>query len=235
MGFTVVGIALDAEGIQPAKLYYEKFGVTFPALVDPNYATEFGAVPKTFFVNEHGVVQNLNRWEERLRTKDELESVTNSVRKLWSEPGQRLEPAAIAELVRRHNDEPEDLSVVVELASRYLELQLYREAESVLAATIGHYDPREVARSDDHEKATLLGQAFFQRSRAAVNNRKAQVHYATLSYYLNPSVGYGKQIARIIAPEKFDHRPGGDFDNDFREGTLRRLKQERAAWLQQNR
>ena len=50
--FTVVGLALDAEGIAPAKLYYEKFGVTFPSLVDPDYATGFGAVPKTFFVDE---------------------------------------------------------------------------------------------------------------------------------------------------------------------------------------
>lgn len=59
MGFNVVGIALDAEGIAPAKLYYERFGVTFPALVDPNYVTGFGAVPKTFLVDEHGVVREL--------------------------------------------------------------------------------------------------------------------------------------------------------------------------------
>ena len=37
--FTVVGIALDAEGIAPAKRYYQKHRVTFPALVDPNYST----------------------------------------------------------------------------------------------------------------------------------------------------------------------------------------------------
>ena len=64
--FTVVGLALDAEGIAPAKLYYEKFGVEFPSLVDPNYATQFGVIPKTFFVNEHGVVQDLRNWESRL-------------------------------------------------------------------------------------------------------------------------------------------------------------------------
>jgi len=68
-------------------------------------------------------------------------------------------------------------------------------------------------------------------SRAAAGNRKAQVKHATLSFYLNPSVGYGKKIARIIAPEKFDGRPKGDFDNRFRERTLRHLQQERQAWL----
>lgn len=52
-----------------------------------------------------------------------------------------------------------------------------------------------------------------------------------MAFYLNPTVGLGKQIARIIAPEKFDGRPNGDFDNKFREGTLLRLKSERAAWL----
>ncbi|MEX0702328.1 MAG: hypothetical protein WD069_09555 [Planctomycetales bacterium] len=34
----------------------------------------------------------------------------------------------------------------------------------------------------------------------------------------------------IRAPEKFD-LPDGSFDNRFREGTLARLKKERAAWL----
>ena len=54
-----------------------------------------------------------------------------------------------------------------------------------------------------------------------------QVHHATLSFYLNPTVGFGKQIARIIAPEKFDGQPDGLFDNTFREATLRRLRQQR--------
>ena len=66
--FTIVGLALDVEGVEPAKRYYEKFGVTFPSLVDPNYATRFGAVPKTFFVDELGVVQSARSWERRLKT-----------------------------------------------------------------------------------------------------------------------------------------------------------------------
>ncbi|HRX81162.1 MAG TPA: TlpA disulfide reductase family protein, partial [Pirellulaceae bacterium] len=74
--FTIVGLALDAEGVAPAKLYYEKFGVTFPALVDPDYATQFGAVPKTFFVDEQGVVLELKDWEGQLARLGPLRPVT---------------------------------------------------------------------------------------------------------------------------------------------------------------
>ncbi|MBI2480601.1 MAG: hypothetical protein HYV60_18845, partial [Planctomycetia bacterium] len=79
--------------------------------------------------------------------------------------------------------------------------------------------------------ARLLGQAYFQLSRSHAGDREAQVRFASLSFYLNPSVGFGKQIARIISPEKFDGRPDGDFDNTSREATLQRLSEERKAWL----
>lgn len=230
-GFTVVGLALDAEGIAPAKMYYEKFGVTFPSLVDPNYATGFGAVPKTFFIDEHGVVQKLDHWEQRLNGPDDLKPVTGKIRRQWTTSGKRLDPASIAKLVREHESQPENLTTAVELASRYLELQLTTEAADVLRSAVKKYQPVKVARAKNGQQTKLLGQAYFQLSRAVVGNRNDQVKYATLSYYLNPSVGYGKQIARIIAPEKFDNRPGGDFDNRFREATLRRLRRERDVWL----
>ena len=230
----MVGIALDAEGIAPAKLYYERFGVTFPALVDPNYATGFGAVPQTFFVDEHGVVQSLRNWEERLKPADQLESVTDDVRSQWTLPGQRLDPASMARLVAAHTSEPPNLTVAGELASRYLDLNLAAEAKSVLQTTLKHYEPLKVARSKDKDRSRLLGQAYLQLSRSFAEDQEAQVKYATLSFYLIPSVGFGKQIARIIAPEKFDGRPKGDFDNRFREGTLRRLRKQRQAWLQED-
>ena len=233
-GFTVVGLALDAEGIAPAKLYYEKFGVTFPALVDPNYATGFGAVPKTFFVDEHGIVQELRDWEERLKPADQLKPVTAEIGARWTKPGLRLDPSQVATLVDRHQKDSSDLKTAVELASRYLDLKLHAEARGVLQAAIKQYQPKQVTRSQNEEKSRLLGQAFFQLSRASVDDRNNRVRYATLSFYLNPSVGYGKQIARIIAPEKFDGRPRGDFDNRFREGTLKRLRTQRQAWLEQD-
>ena len=231
-GFTVVGLALDAEGIAPARLYYEKYGVSFPALVDPNYATGFGAVPKTFFVNELGIVQNTRGWQQTVESTSHSPHVTDQIRSQWSRAADRLEPAAIAALVAQHRRRPDDLQVAVELASRYLDLELFAEAQAVLRKAVCSYVPLEVARSQDSDRSRLLGQAYLQLARACVGDRKAQVSHATLSYYLNPSVGFGKQIARLIAPEKFDGRPDGDFDNDFREGTLRRLKAERAAWLQ---
>lgn len=229
-GFTVVGIALDAEGIEPAKRYYERFGVKFPALVDPNYATGFGAVPKTFFVNEHGVVQPLRNWEEAVKPASELKAVASEVRKQWSTSGARLDSAEVARLLAIHRKDSRNLSVAVDLASRYMDLQLGSQAQAVLNAAVKQYDSKRVARSESGGKATLLGQAYLQLSRAS-QERDDRVRFATMSYYLNPSVGFGKQIARIIAPEKFDGRPLGDFDNAFREGTLRRLKRERADWL----
>ncbi len=231
MGFTVVGIALDVEGIAPAKLYYQEFGVTFPALVDPNYATEFGAVPKTFFVNEHGVVQELANWQQRLKPASQLKPVTDEIRGQWTQPGQRLDSASIANLVEKHETDESDVSTAVELASRYLDLNLKAEAISVLQSTLKHFSPRDVARSEDRNSSRLLGHAYLQLARACEGDRDAQVKNATISFYLNPTVGFGKQIARIIAPSKFDGRPRGDFDNRFRESTLRRLRQERREWL----
>jgi hypothetical protein len=229
-GFTIVGLALDSEGIAPAKRYYDKYGVKFHALVDPNYATGFAVVPKTFFVNEHGVVQQTKGWEERLKPAGELQPVTDEIRAMWSEPGKRLDSAAIANLVAEHEKNPADLASAVELASRYLDLKLHSEARTVLQAAVGHYDAKQVSLSDDAQAARLLGQAYFQLARASTHSREDAVRYATLSFYLHPTVGFGKQIARIIAPEKFDGRPKGDFDNIFREGTLLRLRQERKVW-----
>lgn len=225
----MVGIALDAEGVAPAKRYYERFGVKFPALVDPNYATGFEAVPKTFFVDEHGIVQDLKNWEKRIRPKSKLRPVPDKVRSQWSEG--RLDPVVLAALARYHAGHPDDLETAIELSSRYIDLKLLDEAQQVLRRTIAKYSPHTVATSKDVAKSRLLGQAYFQLSRA-VSDPKQTVEYATMAFYLNPSVGYGKQIARLIAPEKFDGRPKGDFDNEFREGTLRRLRRERQAWLE---
>lgn len=232
-GFTVVGLALDAEGVAPAKKYYERFGVKFPALVDPNYATGFGVVPLTFFVNEHGVVQSLRGWEQQLAPASELAEVTDEIRAQWSKPGSRLDPAEMARLVEANRKDPRDLKTAVDLSSRYLDLNLTKEAKKVLDVAVKGRDLRLAAQSA--ETGRLPGQAYFQLSRASVGNRAEQVRHATTSYYLSPTIGFGKQIARIIDPGKFDGRPRGDFDNEFREGTLRRLKIERAQWLRGER
>ena len=230
-GVTVVGIALDAEGVGPARKYYEQFGVTFPALVDPNYATGFGVVPLTFYVNEHGVVQSTRNWKNRILSDPSPGPVTDGIRKQWMSTGTRLDADAIRRLAVRLADDPDNLPVAVDLASRYLDLKNIGEARDILAPIIDDFDALEIAQSEDRQMARFLGQAYFQLSRASEGDREAQVRFATMSYYLNPSIGFGKQIARIIAPEKFDDRPDGSFDNRFREGTLRRLKQERADWL----
>ena len=222
---------MEVEGAAPAKIYYDKYGVTFHRLVDPNYATGFGYVPWTFFIDEHGIVQDKRGWEDRLVPESQLRPVTDAIRKQWSPVGARLAPEAIAALVKKLEANPKDLEVTVELASRYLALGLYERARLVLDAALEHHDDRDVARSGDRARSLLLSQARLQLARSHQGDREAQVKHATLSFYLNPSIGLGKQIARIIAPEKFDHRPDGRFDVQFREGTLRRLRAERAKWL----
>jgi hypothetical protein len=228
--FTIVGLALDAEGIAPAKLYYDRFGVTFPSLVDPDYATRFGAVPKTFLVDEHGVVLDAENWEETITQLGPIRHVSDEVRALWSPAGARLDAAALERLARESSASPRNLLLATQLASRYLALELHKEARAVLERAVGHYDAKAVARAGG-KSAQLLGQAYFQLSRAYEGDRQHQVEYAEQSFFLQPTVGFGKQIARIIDPEKFDGRPQGDFDNQFREGTLRRLKQQRLEWL----
>ena len=47
--------------------------------------------------------------------------------------GGRLDPAAIAELVQKYEQHPEDLAAAVELGSRYIELKLHSEAALRLA------------------------------------------------------------------------------------------------------
>jgi len=228
--FTIVGLALDAEGVAPAKIYYDRFGVTFPALVDPDYATQFGAVPKTFFIDEHGVVQDVHDWEQQLAKLAAVRPVREDVRSKWTEPGARLGAAAIRRLSDTNSKTPSDLSVATQLASRYAALGLQSESRRVLLRAVEQYNAKSTAMSGG-KQAKLLGQAYFQLSRCCVGDRKRQVQHATLSFFLNPTVGFGKQIARIIAPEKFDGRPDGDFDNTFREETLTRLKTERREWL----
>jgi len=227
-GFTVVGLALDSEGIEPAKRYYEKFGVTFPALVDPNYATKFGAVPKTFFVDEFGVVMDAKKkggWEAQLPKLPAVRDVTDKVRGQWSDATARLDETSMNQLIAKNKAQPVDLETASELGSRYIALEQYKKADAVLALAAGKFDAQTVARTD--KKASRhLSRVYFQWSRAAVSDRELQVKRATTSF------GYGKQIARIISPEKFDDRPKGDLDNRFREGTLRRLKSERKKWLQ---
>lgn len=189
-------------------------------------------MPKTFFIDELGVVQPLRGWERKIHSGEKLRPVTAAVRAQWSQPGERTRPASIARLLAAHRKDPSALATATELASRYLDLQLAAEAEAVLLNAVEKYDARQVARADNTTRSRLLGQAYFQLSRAVAADAKRRVKYATLSFYLNPSIGYGKQIARIIAPEKFD-RPDGRFDNRFREGTLRRLRKERSAWLKE--
>ncbi len=204
--------------------------MTFPALVDPDYATQFGAVPKTFFIDEHGVVQNSGDWEQQLEKLVGVRPVSDDIRSKWTEPGARLGAAAIRRLSDASSKTPGDLAVATQLASRYSALGLQSEARRVLLRAVEQYDAKSTARSGG-KQAKLLGQAYFQLSRCCVGDREKQIQHATQSFFLNPSVGFGKQIARIIAPEKFDGRPDGDFDNTFREGTLTRLKAERTAWL----
>lgn len=226
---------MDAEGIPPAKLYYDKFKCTFTRLVDPNYALGFGVIPHAIFVNEHGVVLDhraKKSWKSLLKDPKELKPVTNEIRAKWSDPGARLKPDAIARLEAKQKAEPGDLAVADELASCYNALKRHADARKVLLEAVKLHDPKKTAKAGG-KNAKLLGQAHFQLARAFEGDRKKQVEHATLSYYLSPTIGFGKQIARIIDPAKFDGTKNGRLDNRFREGTLQRLRKERKEWLAQ--
>lgn len=228
--FTIVGLAMDAEGVAPAKIYYDRFGVQFPALVDPNYATKFGAVPKTFFINEHGVVLSAKNWEEQLARMESPRPVTQAVRKQFQTAEKRLDSSAIAMLAKAHAATPNDLAIATQLASRYIDLGLHKDGFTVVSKTVAGLNPKKIA-AEKGDAARLLSQAYLQLARSSLDDRSKQVEFATMSFYLNPTIGFGKQIARIIAPEKFDGRQDGSFDNAFRESTLRRLVKERREWL----
>jgi len=173
-GFTVVGLALDSEGVAPAKRYYEKFGVTFPALVDPNYATKFGAVPKTFFVDEHGVIMNARKkggWEAQLSKLPAVRPVTDEVRSQWSDVTNRLDESSMKQLIAKNKAQPADLETAAELGSRFIALKQYEKAESVLALATAEFDAQAIAKTDK-KISRQLSRVYFQWSRAAVNDRE---------------------------------------------------------------
>jgi hypothetical protein len=175
-------------------------------------------------------VLELKNWQQRLPELGMTRPVTAEIRAQWSDPGARLDATELARLTEANSRDQRDLAVAIQLGSRYSALGLYQEARVVLQRAVEYYNTKAIAQAGGAE-SQRLGQAHFQLARAFEGDRDGQVRHATLSFYLNPSIGFGKQIARIISPEKFDGRPKGDFDNRFREATRRRLFQERKAWL----
>ena len=169
-------------------------------------------------------------WEDRLAKLPAPRDVTDEIRGQWTDAAARLAKSSIDELIAANNAQPDELGIAAELGSRYISLGEHAQAETILARAASSFDAQEVARTDK-DTSRRLANVYLQWSRSAVENREHQVARATTSFHLNPSVGFGKQIARIIAPEKFDDRPGGGLDNNFREGTLKRLRAEREAWL----
>lgn len=231
-GFTIVGIAMDSEGIEPAKKYYETYGVTFPALVDPDFATGFGYVPWTFFVDEHGVVRGKgDEWKTMIKPADKLKPVSPQILAQWTDSNSRLAPEAVDALRQEQQDSPEDLSIATELASRYLTLGEEPKAKAVLQAAAAAYDAKAVAKAGEPEQRTLLSRAFLQLSRAEEGDHAARVEAARTAYFIAPSIGLAKQISRIADPAKFDDRPDGTLDNPYRNDYAKRIAADRAAWL----
>ncbi|MEM7013188.1 MAG: TlpA disulfide reductase family protein [Verrucomicrobiota bacterium] len=231
-GFTIVGIAMEAEGIEPAKMYYEKHGVTFPALVDPNFETGFGYVPWTFFVDEHGVVRAKGDiWKSLIKPDDELKPVTPEVLTKWSDSESRFKPEAIAELRKTQQENPDDLSAATDLASRYLTLGETKDAEIVLQAAVDAYDAKAAAKTGSRELRALLSRAYLLLSRAEKGDRDAQLKAARTAYFLAPTIGLAKQISRIADPTKFDDRPDGKLDNPYRNNYAKEIQKDREVWL----
>ncbi|MEM6277856.1 MAG: TlpA disulfide reductase family protein [Verrucomicrobiota bacterium] len=231
--FTVVGIAMDTEGIAPAKKQYERFGVTFPALVDPNYATRFDYVPWVFFVNEHGVVQEVD-WKDGVKSLEAYLPVSDYERDQWTSVGERTGVEAVAKLKADFEKDPRNLSLGSELASRLIALNQHKQAQSLLKPLVEKYDPLTIARSGDREQIVALADAFLQLSRAE-KEREDQVKAARLAYFVYPTKGYIKQVIRIEGPEYFDNTESGLMDSDYRSAGIRRLEAERKEWFERER
>ncbi|MEM1441179.1 MAG: hypothetical protein AAGF67_02480 [Verrucomicrobiota bacterium] len=229
--FTVVGIAMDTEGIDPAKKQYDRFGVTFPALVDPNYATRFEYVPWVFFVNEHGVVQDID-WKEGVESLEDFLPVTDFEREQWAPAAERTSAEAVAKLKADFKENSDSLSIGSDLASRLIALGESKQARDLLRPLVENFDALEVARSGDREQIVALADAYLQLSRAETE-REAQVEAARLAYFVYPTKGYIKQVIRIEGPEYFDDTKDGLMDSDYRSAGIRRLEEERKAWFEQ--
>lgn len=231
--FTVVGIAMDTEGVAPAKQQYERFGVTFPALVDPNYATRFEYVPWVFFIDEHGVVQDIS-WEEGVKSLEDIQPVTSEVRAQWTSAGARTSSDELAKLEADFEENPGSLSLASELASRLIALKKPGQARRILRPLIDQYDPLKVARSGNRDQIVALADVYLQLSRAEAE-RNAQVEAARMAYFIYPTKGYIKQVVRIEGPEYFDDTADGLMDSQYRSDGIRKLEAEREAWFEQER
>lgn len=223
---------MDAEGVAPAKKYYQKHGVTFPALVDADYATGFGYVPWKFFVDEHGVVRSKGGdWQKLIKPFDQLKPVTPDILAKWSDPEVRLGARALGKVERRQREQPRNLAITTDLASRYLALNRKAEARELLRAATANHDAKKVARSGSPGKQQALSRAYLQLSRTLAE-RPARVKAARTAYFLNPTIGLAKQISRIADPARFDNREDGRLDNPYRNNYASQIKKDRATWLQ---
>ncbi len=227
--FTVVGIAMDTEGVEPAKKQYDRFGVTFPALVDPNFATRFEYVPWVFFVDEHGMVRGED-WKKEIKLMGPVKPVTESVRNQWASKGNRTSPAAVAALLLKHEASPDDLMIASDLASRYVALDRLAEARNLLQPLVKKYNALEIAKSDNRSQQIALADAYIQLSRAETE-QEAQIHASTMAYYLYPTKGYVKQVVRIKGPDHFDSTKDGLMDSTYRSSNIQKLIDDRNDWL----
>src|SRR5690606_5684613 len=115
--------------------------------------------------------------------------VTQEIREQWTPTGARLDPKAVAALVRKHEETPRDLAIASELASRYIALNRKTEAAAVIEKVVSHYDSLAIARGNDESLKQMLSAAYLQLSRAETQ-KDAQVIAAQLAYNISPTVGY---------------------------------------------
>ena len=174
---------MEAEGIESAKRYYDKHGVTFPALVDPHFATGFGFVPWTFFVDEHGVVRGKGGdWKKLIKPAREFKAVTPQVLAQWSDSKNRLTREVMVSLEEKLDQHPGNLSIATELASRYLAPGEKAQGKSILEKAIRNHDARKVATSGEKDQQDLLSRAYLQLSLGETGNRDAQLAAARTAY-----------------------------------------------------
>ena len=196
--FTVVGVATDIQGAAAAQPWYEKHGITFPALVDSGNALGrvigYAAIPNQFYIDELGVFHG-NVKEDRLRTllEQPLEPVPANL-------AARLKAAALnrdpKSLMKRAKDLPDHFDT--QLAAGMAALHADR-----LADAIALLSRAAQLRKDSAETWTLLARAHLATGDkpAAANALREALEADPKNWIIH------KQIWAIQHPERFYEGP----------------------------
>ncbi len=183
-----------------AREWYERHKVTFPTLVDPNFAFNFSKIPHTYLVDERGRVRGTDFEEgfargatdKAARGHDRRKPSRKSVEPVRA--GERVSKREMARYEELCRKDPGDLASAVEFASRCLAAGRAGNARRVLtAATERAGDDRQGARQES-PSGDLLAHAFVQLARSHAGDGGTQALFARRAIALKPPYALAKAL-----------------------------------------